>query len=44
MKIAAAREALTKNRQGASSMSEMLDRLKAVRDELVSIRRELNNL
>ena len=44
MKIAAAREALTKNRQGASSMSEMLDRLKAIRDELVSIRRELNNL
>ena len=44
MKIAAARAALAKNRQGTASMSEMLDRLQAVRDELVSIRRELNNL
>ena len=44
MKIAAARAALSKNRQGTASMSEMIDRLQAVRNELVSIRKELNNL
>ncbi len=44
MKIAAAREALQKNRQGAANTSEMLDRLQAVRAELVAIRRELGEL
>ncbi|MCR4921316.1 MAG: MerR family transcriptional regulator [Bacteroidaceae bacterium] len=44
MKIAAAREALTKNRQGAVNTSEMLDRLQSVRDELIAIRKELGSL
>ena len=44
MKIAAARQALTKNRKGAANTSEMLERLQAVRAELVSIRRELGEI
>ncbi len=44
LKIAAAREALRKNRRGASDISQMIDRLQAVRNELVSIRRELGEL
>ena len=41
MKIAAARQAIAGNRQGAADLSGVLDRLQAVRSELVSIRQEL---
>ena len=44
MKIAAARQAIAGNRQGAADLSELLDRLQAVRSELVSIRQELGEL
>lgn len=44
MKIAAAREMLSKNRTAASDTSEMLQRLQSVRDELMSISDELKAL
>ena len=44
MKIAAARQALSKNKQGAANTSEMLDRLQSVRDELLAIRKELSSM
>ncbi len=44
MKISAAREALKKNREGVSRNSQLLTTLKSVREELLSLRRELDNL
>ena len=44
MQIAAARQALSKNKQGAANTSEMLDRLQSVRDELLAIRKELSSM
>ncbi|MCM1108629.1 MAG: MerR family transcriptional regulator [Clostridium sp.] len=44
MKLAAAREALRQNKEGAQQTTEVIDRLQAVREELLSIRRELDGL
>ncbi len=44
MKIAAAREALRKNKQGTVETSEVLARLQEVRDELTNISKELGEL
>lgn len=44
MKIAAARQVLSKNKEAASDASEMLRRLQTVREELLSISEELKNL
>lgn len=44
MKIAAAREALRKNKSGAMESSDIITRLQSVRSELLEIRKELENL
>ncbi len=44
MKISAAREALKKNREGVSRNSQLLSTLESVREELLSLRRELDSL
>lgn len=44
MKLAAAREALRKNRQGEQCTTEVVDRLKAVRSELMKLKHELDSL
>ncbi len=44
MKLSAAREALKKNREGVSRNSQLLTTLESVREELLSLRRELDNL
>ncbi|MDE7378346.1 MAG: MerR family transcriptional regulator [Paraprevotella sp.] len=44
MKLAAARETLKKNKEGTLQTTEVIDRLQAIRDELLSIRRELDGL
>ncbi len=44
MKLAAARETLKKNREGTLQTTEVIDRLQTIRDELLSIRRELDGL
>lgn len=44
LKIAAAREALKKNKEGTVQMVEVIDRLRAVKAELQAIRRELGEL
>lgn len=44
MKIAAARQILSKNKEAASNTSEMLQRLQSVREELLCISEELKNL
>lgn len=44
MKLAAARETLKRNKEGTLQTTEVIDRLQAIRDELLSIRRELDGL
>lgn len=44
LKIAAAREALKKNKAGTVQTVEVVERLRALRDELQSIRKELGDL
>ena len=44
MKLAAAREALSKNRCRENSTTELLERLQAIRAELVGIRKELGDI
>lgn len=41
LKIAAARQALKKNHEGTVKMVDVIDRLRRVREELVSIRTEM---
>lgn len=44
MKLAAAREALTKNRQRESGTTELMNRLLEIREQLVSLRKELDEI
>ncbi len=44
LKIAAAREALRKNKQGTVQTAEVIDRLRTVKAELQAIRKELGDL
>ena len=44
MKIAAAKQVLTKNRKAASDASQIIDRLQSIRSELQEISRELGEL
>lgn len=44
MKIAAAREMLSKNKKGAADMATVLNKLKSIRAELQDISRELSEL
>lgn len=41
LKLAAAREALKKNKEGTQQTAEVVDRLRAIKAELESIRKEL---
>jgi len=42
LKIAAARDALKKNKSGTVQVAEAITRLRGVRDELVALRNEMN--
>jgi ribosomal 50S subunit-associated protein YjgA (DUF615 family) len=42
MKLAAARQAIAKNRSKENSTTELMDRLQQIRSELVALRRELD--
>ena len=42
MKLAAARQAIAKNRRGENSTTELMGRLEAIRAELLSMKRELD--
>lgn len=44
MKIAAARSALKTNKEGTQQTTEVIERLQAIRAELMSIRKELDDL
>ena len=44
MKIAAAREMLTKNKKGATDLSTVLNKLESIKSELLSISKELSEL
>lgn len=44
LKLSAAREILKKNKAGVQQTAEVLERLKAIREELQTIRRELGDL
>ena len=44
MKLAAARELIQRNRTGAKNTSDLLQRLTSVRDQLVAIRKELDEI
>ena len=44
MKLSAAREVLKKNREGVASNTELINTLEGVRNELLSLRRELEDL
>ncbi|MBQ7570875.1 MAG: MerR family transcriptional regulator [Bacteroidaceae bacterium] len=44
MKLAAARQAISKNRSRENSTTELMNRLQEIRAELVSLRRELDNV
>jgi DNA-binding transcriptional MerR regulator len=44
MKLAAARELIQRNRAGAKNTSDLLQRLTSVRDQLVAIRKELDEI
>lgn len=44
MKLAAAREALRKNKQGEQRTSEVVERLKAVREELMKMKHEFDHM
>lgn len=44
MKLSAAKEVLTKNKSGASDTSIIINELQKLREELVALRKELNDL
>ena len=44
MKLSAAREVLKKNREGVARNTELINTLESVRNELLSLRRELEDL
>ena len=44
MKLAAAREALRKNKQGEQRTSEVVERLKTVREELMKMKHEFDHM
>ncbi len=44
MKLAAAREALRKNRTGEQRTAEVLERLKAIREELMKMKHEFDHM
>ena len=44
MKLSAAREVLKKNREGVARNTELINTLEGVRNELLSLRRELEDL
>lgn len=44
LRIDAARELLKKNREGATQSTEVVDRLRAVREELLTLKRNLGEL
>lgn len=44
MKLAAARDALKKNKEGVQKTVEVTERLQAIREELLQIKRELDGL
>jgi DNA-binding transcriptional MerR regulator len=44
MKLAAARELIQRNREGAKNSSDLMNRLVYVREQLVAIRKELDSL
>lgn len=44
LRIEAARELLKKNHEGTAQTTEVVDRLRAIREELVTLKRELGDL
>lgn len=44
LRIEAARELMKKNYEGAAQSTEVVDRLRAIREELVTLKRELGEL
>lgn len=44
LKIAAAREIIKKNKEGAQNVTEVIDRLQQLREELVALRKGLDTL
>lgn len=44
LRIEAARELMKKNYEGAAQSTEVVDRLRAIREELVTLKRELSEL
>ena len=44
MKIAAAREGLNKNKEGAADTMQVINKLQSIREELVGIRKEIDQL
>ena len=44
MKLAAARELIQRNREGAKNSSDLLQRMEGVRDQLLAIKKELDAL
>ena len=44
MKLAAARELLARNREGARSSADLIERMQGIRQQLVDIKRELDLL
>jgi DNA-binding transcriptional MerR regulator len=44
MKLAAARELIQRNREGAKNSSDLLQRLQSVRDQLLEIKKELEGI
>ncbi len=44
MKLAAARELITQNREGAKNSSDLLQRMLSVREQLIALKKELDGL
>ena len=44
MKLAAARELITQNREGAKNSSDLLQRMLSVREQLIALKKELDSL
>lgn len=44
MKLAAARDAIRKNREGVAGVSEVMQKLMSIREEIVSIKKELDSI
>ncbi len=44
MKLSAARDTISKNRQGATQSSELIQRLQTIRQELLDLKKELDDL